>query len=83
MRSLAAFFGTLAFLCLAGPSVSNADGAAWCAHYGFDLGGTNCGFVSYGQCMASLTGNGGYCSPNAQYRAPGSEPAPRRHRRPS
>jgi hypothetical protein len=82
MRSVALFFGTLLVACLASPSASKADGSAWCAHYGFDLGGTNCGFASRAQCMASLTGNGGYCEPNAQYRGPVGDPAPRRPRRP-
>ena len=34
--------------------------ATWCAHYG--RGGTNCGFHSYGQCQAAISGNGGFCS---------------------
>jgi Protein of unknown function (DUF3551) len=33
----------------------------WCAHYG-GRGATNCGFNSYEQCMAAISGNGGYCS---------------------
>ncbi|MCC6777057.1 MAG: DUF3551 domain-containing protein [Hyphomicrobiales bacterium] len=38
-----------------------ADGS-WCAR---DVkGGTNCGFHTYAQCMANISGIGGVCSPN-------------------
>jgi hypothetical protein len=37
----------------------------WCAHYGRNLGGAaSCGFVTYAQCMASVSGNGGFCAEN-------------------
>ena len=41
----------------------------WCALYtaGEDGGGTNCGFSTYAQCMATVTGMGGMCQPNTQY----------------
>lgn len=44
----------------------------WCAYYGMgdDGGGTNCGFVSYEQCMATLSGMGGFCVQNNQYHPP-------------
>jgi hypothetical protein len=44
----------------------------WCAQYGagMDGGGRNCGFWTYGQCQAALSGNGGYCETNAMYRGP-------------
>jgi hypothetical protein len=42
-----------------------ADGS-WCANYG-GRGGTNCGFYSYQQCMAAISGNGGSCSQNLFY----------------
>jgi len=36
----------------------------WCAEYNFDGGGaTNCGFSSYQQCQAAISGNGGSCRP--------------------
>ena len=50
----------------------------WCAQYaGRGGGGRNCGFVNYRQCMASVSGNGGYCERNPFFRGPGpgaSEP---------
>jgi hypothetical protein len=44
----------------------------WCAQYdgGRGGGGRNCGFWTYGQCMAAISGNGGYCVVNAMYRGP-------------
>jgi hypothetical protein len=45
----------------------------WCAQYaggGFSGGGRNCGFWTYGQCMAAISGNGGFCEANAMYRGP-------------
>jgi hypothetical protein len=44
----------------------------WCAQYsaGMDGGGRNCGFWTYAQCIAALSGNGGYCESNAMYRGP-------------
>jgi uncharacterized protein DUF3551 len=42
----------------------------WCAYYGDSHGGINCGFVSYEQCRAAISGNGGYCQPNPYFAAP-------------
>jgi Protein of unknown function (DUF3551) len=44
----------------------------WRAQYGgrSDGGGRNCGFWTYQQCRAALSGNGGYCEANAMYRGP-------------
>jgi hypothetical protein len=41
---------------------ARADGS-WCANYGTGPG-ANCGFYSFQQCMAALSGNGGYCAQN-------------------
>jgi hypothetical protein len=59
----------------------------WCAQYGGGGqggGGRNCGFWTYEQCMAALSGNGGYCQANAMYRgpSPGMIPPPSAPRRP-
>jgi hypothetical protein len=40
---------------------ARAEGT-WCAHYGVPH--TNCGFYSFQQCMAAISGNGGFCQPN-------------------
>ena len=51
------------------PSPAHADQYRWCAVYGGHDGdgGTNCGFVTYEQCMATVSGTGGYCAPNPFY----------------
>jgi Protein of unknown function (DUF3551) len=41
----------------------------WCAYYGGRLSGTNCGFVTFEQCMAAISGNGGFCNNNPLYAA--------------
>ena len=41
----------------------------WCAHYGGRNGGNNCGFVTWQQCRAAISGNGGTCQPNPFYAA--------------
>jgi hypothetical protein len=33
-------------------------------------GGMNCGFVTYEQCMATLSGNGGFCNQNTTFVPP-------------
>jgi hypothetical protein len=45
----------------------------WCAFYG-GIGGSgigsstyNCGFVSFQQCLATISGVGGSCRPNPRY----------------
>ncbi|HEY6994398.1 MAG TPA: DUF3551 domain-containing protein [Xanthobacteraceae bacterium] len=43
-----------------------ADGA-WCAYY--TKGATNCGFHSYAQCAADVSGIGGSCAPNPGFQA--------------
>ena len=51
---------------------AQAQNYPWCAEYGGgDLGGgTNCGFVTFEQCMATLSGMGGFCNRNTQYVPP-------------
>ena len=45
----------------------------WCAEVGFGgQGGQNCGFNTYGQCLADIQGFGpaATCRPNPWYRGP-------------
>ena len=75
---------TLASLAGTGPSAAEIT-YPWCAQYGGGRGGSrNCGFWTYQQCMATLSGNGGYCEVNAMYRGPtpGMIPPPVDPRRP-
>ena len=56
---------------------AEAQNYPWCAIYGgFDDGGTNCGFITFEQCMATARGLGSNCQPNTQYvPPPGPHPA--------
>lgn len=52
-------------------SRAEAQNYPWCAYYGGQMGGSsNCGFVSFEQCMATLSGMGGFCDRNTQYMPP-------------
>ena len=63
---------------------AEAQNYPWCAYYGSgdDGGGTNCGFITFEQCMATARGLGSNCQPNTQYvPPPGPHPAIRVQRR--
>jgi Protein of unknown function (DUF3551) len=56
---------------------AQAQNYPWCAQYS-GLGGTNCGFTTHAQCMATLAGMGGFCVRNTQYQPRGGpvQPSP-------
>jgi hypothetical protein len=60
---------------------AQAQNYPWCAQYsdGSGIGGTNCGFVSFAQCMATASGAGAFCVVNTQYQPPPGPPPQRRH----
>jgi hypothetical protein len=63
-------------ICLAvplAPTSAVAREYPWCARY--DWTTTNCGFVSFQQCLATISGIGGRCEQNPRYVA-----GPRRQR---
>jgi hypothetical protein len=63
---------------------AQAQNYPWCAYYGGTIGGggTNCGFTTFEQCMATVSGIGGFCDRNTQYQPPaGPHPSVRRRRR--
>jgi tetratricopeptide (TPR) repeat protein len=71
-----------AMFVLHGPAAAKEP--AWCAEY--RNGGNNCGFYTYEQCMATVSGIGGFCN-RSPYAAPDkpaarkeqtSEPKPKR-----
>jgi len=79
MRSLALLSTLVALLC-AMSGGARADGT-WCARYSSPGGGTNCGFYSFAQCQATVSGIGGFCTRNSfAATAPGSRRAARRER---
>ena len=65
------FYAALVLACAwtALPAVTPAAAAIeypWCAQYG-RKGGRNCGFSTYQQCMATVSGIGGFCERNQFY----------------
>ena len=75
-------------ICAAAGAMSTraeAQNYPWCAYYSggsMGGGGTNCGFTTYEQCMADVSGIGGLCMRNTQYiPAPAPRPDYRPHRR--
>ena len=50
---------------------AQAQSYPWCANYSMRGGGVeNCGFTSFAQCQADVSGVGGFCERNTQYRDP-------------
>jgi len=65
-----------AVVCFEKPAA--AQNSPWCAYYDLGEGGaTNCGFSTYQQCLATVSGAGASCGPNPQYQGV-SGPAPSR-----
>ena len=56
---------------------TKAQNYPWCAIYGGgnNGGASNCGFITFGQCMETARGLGGFCEQNTQY-VPPSGPHP-------
>ena len=48
-------------------TVAQAQNYPWCAYYSGSDGARNCGFVSFQQCMADVSGIGGFCQRNTTY----------------
>jgi Protein of unknown function (DUF3551) len=51
----------------------------WCARY--DIWSYNCGFTTFGQCQATISGAGGICERNPRAVALDDAPRPRSARR--
>ena len=66
-------FAALCFTTFLGaaPEPAKADPYRWCADYGLGRGGglgaRNCYFFTFAQCQATVSGVGGYCTPNPFY----------------
>jgi hypothetical protein len=61
---------------------ASADPYKWCAIYGGRSGGaSNCGFVTFEQCQATVSGIGGFCTVNQFYTGPAERPAKRARKR--
>ena len=70
----------LATLCI-GKS-AEAQNCPWCAQYGATPSApTNCGFVTFQQCLDTISGIGGFCVRNNLYQPPpGPHPSKRARR---
>jgi hypothetical protein len=54
--------------------LAQAQNYPWCAHYGTPYSDTSCGFTSFDQCMASVSGIGGFCLQNDSYHPAATAP---------
>jgi Protein of unknown function (DUF3551) len=60
------FAGALAVAALVQTgSTAQAREYPWCARYGWTT--YNCGFDTYNQCLATISGVGGRCEPNPRF----------------
>jgi hypothetical protein len=78
MRSALLLTILLAGIALSGRDAQARD-YAWCAWY--DWTTYNCGFDTLQQCLATVSGVGGECRPNARYRPSREDRDRRRDRR--
>jgi Protein of unknown function (DUF3551) len=51
-------------------SRADAQNYSWCAMLSMGDQAVNCGFVNAEQCMATVRGIGGYCTPNNTFEPP-------------
>jgi hypothetical protein len=83
MRILMMLAVAVAMLSLDAGSSAKAEyrGDRWCAWY--DAYARNCGFATFQQCLATISGVGGICRENvfATPAAYAEGPRPRRHKR--
>ncbi len=66
MKSILFLLGVIVVISAIG-TPAHAQNYPWCALYDTGDQATNCGFVSREQCMATVTGIGGFCVVNTQY----------------
>jgi hypothetical protein len=52
----------------------------WCAHYNGRNSAPSCGSTTYAQCMATLSGNGGFCAENPWWTGPQADRRPPRRK---
>ena len=65
MRTWLGVLGVLTLVGISQPAA--AYDYPWCAHYGGQTGGVNCGFVTLQQCRWTVSGAGGHCVENPFY----------------
>jgi Protein of unknown function (DUF3551) len=70
----------MTFLALVSSSIGARAEGTWCAHLAVPPGGVSCSFYSLEQCRVTVSGIGGFCTPNA-FAAYGAAREPRRRYR--
>jgi Protein of unknown function (DUF3551) len=71
MKALIFVLGVLAATAALGAKAQAQD-YPWCAQYGAGTGGArNCGFTTFQQCQADVSGIGGFCERNNTYQPGG------------
>ncbi|MGE0564022.1 MAG: DUF3551 domain-containing protein [Pseudolabrys sp.] len=84
MRHFIAGTGLLLVLSFVGVSPAAAQIYPWCSIYSGVFGGAeNCGFTTYQQCMANVSGVGGFCQRNPLWVPPNERGRPAKPRRPA
>jgi hypothetical protein len=80
MRTVTIFAVIIAALSLAVQATpARAAEYPWCARY--DAWSYNCGFTTFQQCLATISGAGGICERNPRAVALNDAPRPRRAKR--
>lgn len=70
-RNASLAFGLAAIVAVLSGNAAQAEVQyPWCAQYRSAFGATNCGFVTYRQCLDTISGVGGICTPNPAYHPP-------------
>jgi hypothetical protein len=69
--AISAVFALTPLLVMGAAAPANAEVQyPWCAQYRAPIGATNCGFMTYKQCLETISGVGGICTRNPAYHAP-------------
>jgi hypothetical protein len=63
LRTIPIVAATFAALSLT--TIGRRAGGTWCVHLAVPPGGVSCSFYSLQQCQATVSGIGGFCTPNA------------------
>jgi len=91
MRSVTTVLAfTAALLVISSFDTARSDPYRWCAVFGSQHGGAqSCYSVTLEQCMATISGMGGFCTPNSYYdgqpvrTSEDGQPASRKRARPT
>jgi hypothetical protein len=67
MRTILAGLLAAPLMLVVNGGTASAQNYPWCAQYNLRGGASNCGFVSFAQCQATVSGIGGFCERNPMY----------------